>query len=102
MTVALNFPRQQLDHMKTIRNRKGYDLKLQGAPNDDLVSLSTPVTVAVLPERIPFIKPRLRVKVGDPVQVGSVLYEDKTDPRIRFVSPGGGARWRTSTSDPAG
>lgn len=90
MTVALNFPRQHLKHMKTIRNRKGYDLKLQGAPNDDLVSLSAPVTVAVLPERIPFIKPRLRIKAGDPVQVGSLLYEDKTDPRIRFVSPGGG------------
>ena len=90
MTVALNFPRHHLKHMKTIRNRKGYDLKLQGAPNDDLVSLSAPVTVAVLPERIPYIKPRLRVKVGDSVQVGSVLYEDKTDPRIRFVSPGGG------------
>ncbi len=90
MTVALNFPPQHLKRMKTIRNRKGYDLKLQGAPSDDLVSLSAPVTVAALPERIPFIKPRLRVKVGDAVQVGSVLYEDKADPRIRFASPGGG------------
>ena len=90
VTVALNFPRQHLKRMKIIQNRKGYDLKLQGAPSDDLVSLSAPATVAVLPERIPYIKPRLRVKVGDPVQVGSVLYEDKTDPRVGFVSPGGG------------
>ncbi|MBL0713965.1 MAG: 4Fe-4S dicluster domain-containing protein [Desulfosarcina sp.] len=76
--------------MKAIRNRKGYDLNIQGAPSDDLVSLSVPATVAVLPEHIPYIKPRLRVRIGDVVQVGSVLYEDKTDPRIRFVSPGGG------------
>ncbi len=76
--------------MKNIRNRKGYDLKILGAPNDDLVSLSVPATVAALPERIPFIKPRLRVQTGDAVQVGSVLYEDKADPRIRFASPGGG------------
>ena len=76
--------------MKTIRNRKGYDLMILGAPSDDLVSLSVPTTVAALPERIPFIKPRLRVQTGDAVQVGSALYEDKTDPRICFASPGGG------------
>ncbi|MDJ0802578.1 MAG: 4Fe-4S dicluster domain-containing protein [Desulfobacterales bacterium] len=76
--------------MKKIRNRKGYDLNISGAPSDELVTLSVPATVAALPERIPFIKPRLRVKTGDPVQVGSILYEDKTDPRIVFASPGGG------------
>ncbi len=88
--VAHNLPRQHLRPMKTIRNRKGYDLKLLGAPSDELVSLSVPSTVAVLPERIPYIKPRLRVQTGDAVQVGSVVCEDKADPRIVFVSPGGG------------
>ena len=76
--------------MKTIRNRKGYDLNIQGAPRDEVAALETPATVAVLPERVPFIKPRLKVQAGDAVQLGSVLFEDKTDPRIRFVSPGGG------------
>ncbi len=88
--VALKLPRQHLRRMKNIRNRKGYDLKISGAPSDEMVSLSVPATVAALPERIPFIKPRLRVKTGDAVQVGSILYEDKTDPRIVFASPGGG------------
>ncbi len=76
--------------MKNIRNRKGYDLKILGGPSDEMVSLSAPATVAALPERIPFIKPRLRVQTGDAVQIGDVLYEDKTDPRIVFASPGGG------------
>ncbi len=88
--MAHNLSRQHLRRMKTIRNRKGYDLMILGAPSDDLVSLSVPTTVAALPERIPFIKPRLRVQTGDAVQVGSALYEDKTDPRICFASPGGG------------
>lgn len=88
--MALNLPRQHLRRMKKIRNRKGYDLNISGAPSDALATLSVPATVAALPERIPFIKPRLRVKTGDPVQVGSILYEDKTDPRIVFASPGGG------------
>ena len=88
--MARNLPRQHLRRMKNIRNRKGYDLNISGAPSDEVVSLSVPATVAALPERIPFIKPRLRVNTGDTVQVGSILYEDKTDPRIVFASPGGG------------
>jgi len=46
--------------------------------------------VAVLPEKIPFIKPRLKVKVGDSVKVGSILFEDKRNPDLKFLSPGGG------------
>ena len=89
--AASNLPRQHpLRTMKTIRNRKGYDLNIQGAPLEKVVALGTPATVALLPERIPFIKPRLKVQTGDAVQLGSVLFEDKTDPRIRFASPGGG------------
>jgi Na+-transporting NADH:ubiquinone oxidoreductase subunit A len=46
--------------------------------------------VAVLPEKIPFIKPRLLVKENQPVSVGTTLFEDKRDPRVKFLSPGGG------------
>ena len=49
-----------------------------------------PKTVGVLPERIPFIKPRLVVKEGDAVAVGDVLYIDKHNDHLRFLSPGGG------------
>jgi Na+-transporting NADH:ubiquinone oxidoreductase subunit A len=51
---------------------------------------SLPETVGVLPERIPFIKPRLAVKEGDAVAVGDVLYTDKRNEHLRFLSPGGG------------
>jgi Na+-transporting NADH:ubiquinone oxidoreductase subunit A len=47
--------------------------------------------VALLPQQIRFIKPRLKVKVGDRVKVGTALIEDKRNPEIRFLSPGGGA-----------
>ncbi|MEJ2642728.1 MAG: hypothetical protein P8010_24515, partial [Desulfosarcinaceae bacterium] len=49
-----------------------------------------PAQVALTPARIPLIKPRLKVAVGDRVKLGSLLCEDKRDARLRFLSPGGG------------
>ncbi|MDP2646296.1 MAG: 4Fe-4S dicluster domain-containing protein [Desulfobacterales bacterium] len=76
--------------MKTLKVKKGYRLNIQGAPSLDLEALETPTRVGATPENIPFIKPRLCVKSGDEVKVGSVLFEDKRNPDIKFVSPGGG------------
>jgi Na+-transporting NADH:ubiquinone oxidoreductase subunit A len=76
--------------MTPVLLKKGYDLNLLGSPSADLATLQKPPTVALLPERIPFIKPRLAVQEGDAVRIGTVLFTDKRDPRIRFVSPGAG------------
>ena len=76
--------------MKSIQVAKGYDLPVQGAPPDKLERPEPPDTVAVLPEHIPFIKPRLAVAEGDPVALGDVLFTAKHDSRLRFLSPGGG------------
>ena len=76
--------------MKTIRIRKGYDLPISGEPVLSVAASVKAERVASLPEKIPFIKPRLKVKEGDTVQVGSVLFEDKRNPAVKFLSPGGG------------
>ncbi len=76
--------------MKSIRIRKGYDLPISGEPSKNLVRTATPERVASMPERIPFVKPRLAVKEGDAVNIGSVLFEDKRNPKVKFLSPGGG------------
>lgn len=76
--------------MQKLTVKKGYRFRMAGAPSTDLVQLPAPAQVAVLPERIPHIKPRLRVKKGDPVQIGSLLFEDKRNPNFKFLSPGGG------------
>jgi hypothetical protein len=49
-----------------------------------------PARLAMLPEHIPFVKPRLKVVKGDRVALGSPLFEDKRNPNIHFLSPGGG------------
>ncbi len=76
--------------MISIKVKKGYDLNIEGNPSLELEELEKPTHLAVTPERIPFIKPRLLVKEGDMVKLGSVLFEDKRNTDIKFLSPGGG------------
>ncbi len=70
--------------------KKGHNINLAGQPAGDIETLTKPEKVAVLPERIPFIKPRLKVAWGDKVKIGTPLFEDKRNPDIVFLSPGCG------------
>jgi Na+-transporting NADH:ubiquinone oxidoreductase subunit A len=76
--------------MKAIHLQKGFDLNIQGKPSKEVEKVVSGSHIGVLPDRIPFVKPRLLVKEGDDVRVGSVLYEDKRNPDIKFLSPGAG------------
>jgi Na+-transporting NADH:ubiquinone oxidoreductase subunit A len=76
--------------MLTVRIKKGYALNIAGAPSREVTVLEKPDRVALMPERIPFVKPRLKVQVGDRVKIGTPLIEDKRNPGVRFLSPGGG------------
>ncbi len=76
--------------MKTIRISKGYNLNLDGRPSADVEHLAEPDRLALLPEHIPFIKPRLLVKIDQTVQLGTPLVEDKRNASVRFLSPGAG------------
>ncbi len=76
--------------MNTVHLEKGYHLRLTGRPSAELEVLPRPARVAVVPERLPFVKPRLKVKVGDRVKTGSALFEDKRHPGVSYRSPGAG------------
>lgn len=76
--------------MISVHTKKGFDLNMTGAPRPDLSTRETPDRVALVPEKIPFVKPRLKIKEGHRVQIGSVICEDKRNPAVRFLSPGGG------------
>lgn len=76
--------------MTLLRIKNGYDLNLSGAPTEALEVLASPERVAVCPAKIPFVKPKAVVATGDSVRRGSVLFVDKRNPRVRFLSPGGG------------
>jgi Na+-transporting NADH:ubiquinone oxidoreductase subunit A len=76
--------------MGVIHLKKGYDLRLAGRPGAELEELPRPARVAAVAERLRFVKPRLAVKAGDRVSIGSLLFTDKRRPELQFRSPGGG------------
>ena len=51
--------------MQPLRLKNGLDLPLKGAPGLRRETLAAPAQVALTPARIAFIKPRLKVAVGD-------------------------------------
>ncbi|MBW2564806.1 MAG: hypothetical protein JRE29_12380 [Deltaproteobacteria bacterium] len=55
--------------MISLHVKKGYDLKIAGKPSREVEVLEKPDRVAVLPEKIPFIKPRLKIKVDDQILI---------------------------------
>jgi len=77
-------------YMLLLNIKKGFDINIEGSPMPELAKLNKPVSVAFLPEIIPYIKPRLLVAQDDRVRIGSTLFIDKRNPDIKFLSPGGG------------
>ena len=77
-------------YMKKLILTKTFDTDLAGTPGRELVTAEKPLTVASLPARIPHIKPRLLVKTGENVSIGTALFEDKRDTSVKFLSTGGG------------
>jgi Na+-transporting NADH:ubiquinone oxidoreductase subunit NqrA len=69
--------------MNAIHLKKGFSPPIAGAPSRQLRRLDDPRHVGMVPEHIPFIKPRLLVQEGDPVAIGTPLFEDKRNTRIR-------------------
>lgn len=63
---------------------------MAGRPSDRVEDLSGVRRVALVCDRIPFIRPRMLVKTDDRVRIGTPLFKDKTRPELKFVSPGGG------------
>ncbi len=76
--------------MGPLHVKNGYDVRLAGKFSPEVKVLEKPDHVALCPERIPFIKPRLKIRLDDTVKIGSVLFEDKRNPDVTFLSPGGG------------
>ena len=68
--------------------KKGYDLQLDGRPNEeDIISVSSSDIVRVNPQNFKYIKPKILIKVDELVQVGTVLFFDKKNPKINYISP---------------
>lgn len=73
-----------------IRIRKGLDLPLEGVPSQTIEPGAAVRSVALLGPDYPNMKPTLHVAVGDRVERGQLLFEDKKSPGIRYTAPAAG------------
>lgn len=73
-----------------IKIKKGLDLPIKGAPEQQIGSTATVSKVAVLGEEYVGMRPTMHVQVGDVVKKGQLLFEDKKNPGVKYVSPASG------------
>lgn len=67
--------------------KKGFNIKVAGKAGLNLVNISAPAKVALLPIEYIGIKAKLDVEIGTEVKIGSSLFHSKDNEAIRFVSP---------------
>jgi len=70
--------------------RKGHDIQIAGVPKKEVAIPLQPISIALHPTEFKYIKPKLLIKEGDHVKIGSPLFYDKCNPDIRWASPATG------------
>ena len=73
-----------------INIRRGIDLPISGAPEQDLEDAPNVSQVAVMGADYHGLKPTMAVKVGDNVRLGQLLFTDKKNPLVCYTAPGSG------------
>lgn len=73
-----------------INIKRGLDLPIAGAPEQQIDDSRSVNTVAVLGFDYPGMKPTMNVKEGERVLLGQELFSDKKTPGLIFTSPGTG------------
>lgn len=72
---------------KTIRIRKGLNIKLKGEAEKVVATVDKSKVVAVCPPDLHGLVPKMLVKPGDKVKAGSVIFQDKYNEQIKYTSP---------------
>tara|TARA_B100001142_G_scaffold101300_1_gene103444 strand:+ start:1648 stop:2973 length:1326 start_codon:yes stop_codon:yes gene_type:complete len=66
---------------------KGHNLKLKGKPSKKIIDVSEGEFFAIHPFQFKGMKPKLLVKKGSSVKIGTPLFFDKTKDSVKVVSP---------------
>ena len=72
---------------KAIKIRKGLDLKLKGKPEKSIEAVDNSPFYAVKPTDFPSLTPKMVVKEGEQVKIGTPIFHDKYREAIQYVSP---------------
>lgn len=74
-----------------ITAKTNFKLDISGKPALSVTSLERSEKAYIHPFQLPFIKPKLLVKIGDDVKSGSPLFHDKKQTELQFLSPVSGS-----------
>ncbi|AEW76956.1 Na(+)-translocating NADH-quinone reductase subunit A [Aggregatibacter actinomycetemcomitans] len=70
--------------------KKGLDLPIAGKPKQVIRDGNAVSEVALLGEEYVGMRPSMKVREGDVVKKGQVIFEDKKNPGVVFTAPAGG------------
>ncbi len=73
--------------MANFKIKKGFDVKVVGKPAADIEEYASQQLFAVYPSEFEGLKVRLKIKAGETVKRGDVLFENKKNERMLFRSP---------------
>lgn len=72
---------------KAVRIKKGLDIRLKGAAEQVLSTPEMSEVFSIQPSDFHGLTPKLKVREGERVHAGDVLFTDKSDERLCVVSP---------------
>ncbi len=72
---------------KSIRIRKGMNIRLVGEAEKVLITPENPDVFAIKPPDFHGLTPKMTLKEGEKVKAGSVIFFDKYNDKIKFTSP---------------
>ncbi len=73
--------------MTTYKLKKGHDIKIAGKPAKTISKIERPISILIHPNDINGVKPKLIVKEGSSVKIGTPLFLDKNNTDGIFTSP---------------
>jgi Na+-transporting NADH:ubiquinone oxidoreductase subunit A len=72
---------------KAIKIRKGLNISIKGKAEERIVESSNPELFAIKPTDFSGLVPKMVLKEGAKVKVGTVVFHDKYNEEIKYVSP---------------
>ncbi len=76
--------------MQKFKLKKGLSLPITGAPLQEITAAPEVESVGIVASDFEGLKPTLLVKVGDRVQLGQPVFQDKKNPGVNFTAPASG------------
>ena len=73
--------------MNQVKLKRGLDIKLKGCAERKVVDAASCEVVALVPDDFYGIVPKLLVREGDAVKIGTPVFYDKNHPEVKVVSP---------------